>query len=159
MGERFNGIEEVVGSIPSGSTKELSNRKFAVGLAINRSRDRVWRPRALAAAVLGFFGFTSAAFATMPSLPEAPKHHSRQSCVEWAKQAAGKDDEIRMMWGLQEDGESSSPVAERRLTAFCLGGAIPQIVGFWAGAGEAEEFCKTHKNTALCKKWRSESPR
>ena len=28
LGERFNGIEEVVGSIPSGSTKFLSSLKF-----------------------------------------------------------------------------------------------------------------------------------
>ena len=156
LGERFNGIEEVVGSIPSGSTKDFSNRKIALGLAGAWSLDRVSSAKAFTLSVLCVFSFTSAAFATMPLLPDEPKHRSRQSCGAWAKQAAEKDDEVRMMWGLQENGESSSLLAERRLTAFCLGAAIPQIVGFWAGAGEAEEFCKTHKNTALCKKWESE---
>jgi len=92
----------------------------------------------------------------MPLLPDEPKHRSRQSCSAWAKQATERDDEARMMWGLQEDGESSSHLAQRRLTAFCLGAAIPQIVGFWSGAGEAEEFCRTHGKTALCRKWESE---
>ena len=159
MGERFNGIEEVVGSIPSGSTKALSKPKSAVDLAIHWSRDRLWRRSAFAVAVLCSFSFASDAFATMPLLPEAPKHRSRQSCADWAKHAVGKDDEIHMMWGLQENGESSARLALGRLTAFCLGGSIPPIVGFWAGAGEAEEFCKTHKNATLCKKRRSKSPR
>jgi hypothetical protein len=92
----------------------------------------------------------------MPMLPDMPKNKSLRSCKAWAQHAIKSDDDIAMMWGLQESGDSSAQVAVRRLVANSLGKEMTEIVGFYSSAGVAQAFCEAHKQTRLCKKWEAE---
>jgi hypothetical protein len=103
-----------------------------------------------------FLLLSTSAWATMPMLPDMPKNKSPKSCKVWAQQAIKGDDDITMMWGLQESGDSSARIAVKRLASSCLGKEMPEIVGFYSSAGVAQAFCEAHKQTRLCKKWKDE---
>jgi hypothetical protein len=103
-----------------------------------------------------FLLLSTSAWATMPMLPEMPKNKSPKSCEVWAQQAIKGDEDIALMWGLQESGDSSAKIAIKRLVLSCLGREMPEIVGFYSSAGVAQEFCEDHKQTRLCKKWKEE---
>jgi hypothetical protein len=105
---------------------------------------------------VSFLALSTSAWATMPILPDMPSNQSTRSCEGWAQQAIKGDDDIAIMWGLQESGNSSAQVAIKRLVANCLGKKTPEIVGFYSSAGVAQAFCEAHKQARLCKKWEAE---
>ena len=90
----------------------------------------------------------TAAQATMPMLTPAPKVPTLKSCQKWA---AGQDEDPIAMWGIREDGSSSSDIAVLRLTLFCLGDTPPEIVGFGSSAGFDQAYCEKHPNIQLCR--------
>lgn len=77
------------------------------------------------------------AYATMPMLPDQPKAKTLKSCNDWAKKAIKSDQDVPMIWSLQESGKSSPKHALKRLADDCMGKEMPEIVGFNSSAGVA----------------------
>jgi len=91
----------------------------------------------------------SNANATMPMLTDTPNSPTLSACRDWASK---QDEDALDMWGIQEDGKSSSKVAIRRLTDSCMGKPKPAIVGFGSSVGFDRMFCKKHpKLKQLCR--------
>jgi len=98
--------------------------------------------------------------ATMSPLPEQPVKKSIVNCRSWSLRAISPTEpsfkDAIMMWGLGETGGLSKSLAARRLSDFCMGKTPPLIVFFYSSVGAAENYCKLHPRTKLCKSWRKD---
>jgi hypothetical protein len=91
----------------------------------------------------------SEARATMPPLTNKPEITSLAACRAWAVQ---QSTEAIQMWGIQEDGTRSRPVAIDRLTMSCMGQESPEIVGFGSSIGFDQDYCGKHRTFKICAK-------
>lgn len=98
----------------------------------------------LALLIAGIHG----AFAMGASLTDLPASKSAQSCQKWA---AEQDEDAVAMWGLMENGKNSDDVAKLRLALYCLGDRPPDIINVASSVGAAQQFCRTHARTRLCR--------
>ncbi len=92
--------------------------------------------------------FMSAAYATMSELSDFPRERSIRACRSWA---GIQSDDVFDMWGVVESGNRRKDVALDRLTIYCRGGDLPDIVGALSSAGAMESYCKAHKLVAFCR--------
>jgi hypothetical protein len=93
--------------------------------------------------------------ASMPALTPIPSRVTLDSCQAWA--TAQSSDAIDM-WGIKEDGSSSSEVATLRLATFCMGGGRPEIVGFGSSVGFDRDYCARHADAGVCSAKKATTP-
>lgn len=103
--------------------------------------------RSLPCAILLVVSLVPRAQATMPPLTPTPKPASHSACERWA---ARQDEDAIYMWGTMEAGGTSKPFAITRLTAFCMGGEKPDIIGFGSSVGFDDAYCAKHRAAPIC---------
>ena len=94
------------------------------------------------------------ASATMPALGEMPSRRTDDACWSWAERQIAGDEDVATMWGLRETGDSDPRVAARRLSDYCVGKPVPEIVYFYSSAGTADAYCRSHTREKICQRRR-----
>lgn len=106
---------------------------------------RRWRAALLATAAELLV--SGSAHATMPTLTELPKPAQPSACHTWASKQSQDAFDI---WGIENSGSTTRGVAIDRLTTYCMGGKLPEIVGFGSSVGFNDAYCEAHRGTTIC---------